>query len=137
VVLAPHRFVVLTPSLFLLGSAIVDGMTMSPVRTSIFDAIGGAPAVEAATKILYDRLLADPLLARHFVGVDIRQLKSHMRAFLAAALGGADLYRGRDMRSAHAPLNITEADWDVTVAHLVASKTTFFWVVNSVNSNRE
>jgi hemoglobin len=96
-------------------------MTMSPVRTSIFDAIGGAPAIEAATNILYERLLADPLLVRHFVGVDISKLKSHMRAFLAAALGGGDLYRGRDMRSAHAPLNITEADWDQTVGHLVAT----------------
>jgi hemoglobin len=102
---------------------LADGevMTMSRVRTSIFDAIGGAPAVEAATNLLYDRLLADSLLARHFEGKDLRQLKSHMRAFLAVALGGADLYRGRDMRSAHASLNITEADWDATVGHLVAT----------------
>jgi hemoglobin len=96
-------------------------MTMSAMRTNIFDAIGGAPAVEAATNILYDRLLVDRVVGRHFVEVDIRQLKSHMRAFLAAALGGADLYRGRDMHSAHAPLNITEADWDVTVGHIVAT----------------
>jgi hemoglobin len=88
---------------------------------NIFDAIGGAPAVAAATDVLYDRLLADPLLARHFVGVDLRGLKSHMRAFLAAALGGADLYRGRDMRSAHAHLEITSVDWDATVAHVVAT----------------
>jgi hemoglobin len=96
-------------------------MTTTPVRTSIFDAIGGAPAIEAATNLLYDRLLADPLVSRHFMGKDLRQLKSHMRAFLAAALGGADLYRGRDMRSAHASLNITTADWDATVGHLVAT----------------
>jgi hemoglobin len=94
---------------------------MIPVRTSIFDAIGGTPAIEAATDVLYDRLLADPLLARHFIGVDLRRLKSHMRAFLASALGGAALYRGRDMGPAHAHLGITGADWDATVNHLVAT----------------
>ena len=44
-----------------------------------------------------------------------------MRIFLAAALGGSALYRGRDMRSAHAGLGITPADWDATVGHLVAT----------------
>jgi hemoglobin len=90
-------------------------------RPSIFDAIGGAGSVAAATDVLYDRLLADPLLARHFVGVDLRSLKGHMRMFLAGALGGPDLYRGRDMRSAHAHLRITAADWDAVVGHLVAT----------------
>jgi hemoglobin len=90
-------------------------------RSSIFDTIGGAASVAAATDVLYDRLLADPLLARHFVGVDLRALKGHMRMFLAGALGGPDLYRGRDMRSAHAHLRITAADWDAVVGHLVAT----------------
>jgi hemoglobin len=94
---------------------------MTVTRISIFDTIGGAAAVAAATDLLYERLLADPLLERHFVGVDLAGLKSHMRMFLAGALGGPDLYRGRDMRSAHAHLNITAADWDATVGHLVAT----------------
>jgi hemoglobin len=91
------------------------------VRTSIFDAIGGAPAVDAATDLLYTRLLADPIVRRHFVDVDLRGLKTHMRAFLAAALGGAALYQGRAMGPAHAHLGITAQDWDVTVGHLVAT----------------
>jgi len=96
-------------------------MTATTYRRNVFDVVGGAAAVAAVTDELYDRLLADPTLARHFVGVDLRGLKSHMRAFLAAALGGADLYRGRDMRTAHARLGITAADWDATVGHLVGS----------------
>jgi hemoglobin len=95
-------------------------MTTS-TRSSVFDAIGGAAAVAAATDMLYDRLLADPLLVRHFDGVDMRALKGHMRMFLAGALGGPDLYQGRDMRSAHAHLRITAADWDAVVGHLVAT----------------
>lgn len=40
--------------------------------------------------------------------------------FLAGALGGPNVYRGRDIRSAHAPLRITREAWDRTVDHLVA-----------------
>jgi hemoglobin len=96
-------------------------MTATTDTHNIFDAIGGAPAVAAATDVLYDRLVADPVLARHFVGVDLSRLKSHVRPVLAAAIGGPDLYRGRDMRSAHAHLGITTTDWDATVGHLVAT----------------
>jgi len=87
--------------------------------TSVFDQIGGKPAVSAAVDGLYERLLADPFLAPYFTGTDIGRLKRHMRAFMAVALGGADLYAGRDMRSAHAGLNVTHDDFDRVVAHLV------------------
>jgi hemoglobin len=96
-------------------------MTAATHTPNIFDAIGGAPAVAAATDALYDRLVADPQLARHFVGVDLSRLKSHVKPVLAAALGGPELYRSRDLRSAHAHLGITAADWDATVDHLVAT----------------
>jgi hemoglobin len=43
-----------------------------------------------------------------------------MRPFFAAAVGGPQLYRGRDMRAAHAGLGITDAHFDGTVEHLVA-----------------
>lgn len=93
----------------------------TPVRTTLFDAIGGIPAIDAATDLLYDRLLADDRLAHHFEGIDLRRLKTHMRMFLAAALGGSAVYRGRDMATAHAGLRITAADWDATVGHLVGT----------------
>jgi hemoglobin len=93
----------------------------STVRPTVYDAIGGSAAVAAAVEVLYDRLLADAQLAHHFEGVDVRSLAAHMRAFLTSALGGPELYRGRDMGAAHAGLGITSADWDATVGHVVAS----------------
>ena len=95
--------------------------TSATVRTTVFDAIGGSAAVAAAVDVLYDRLLADAQLAHYFEGVDVRALATHMRAFLTAALGGPQLYQGRDMGAAHARLGITSADWDATVGHVVAS----------------
>ena len=95
--------------------------TSATVRPTVYDAIGGSAAVAATVDVLYDRLLADPQLAHHFDGVDVRGLATHMRAFLTAALGGPELYQGRDMAAAHARLGITSADWDATVGHVVAS----------------
>jgi hemoglobin len=86
---------------------------------SVFEQIGGKPAVSAAVDGFYERLLADPVLAPSFTGTDVERLKRHMRAFMAVALGGADLYAGRDMHSAHAGLAITHDAFDRVVGHLV------------------
>jgi hemoglobin len=88
---------------------------------SIYDSIGGGPAVAAAVDDLYSRILADVRLAPFFTGTDLNRLKAHQRAFIAAAIGGPEIYSGRDMASAHARLAIAEADFDAVVAHLVAT----------------
>jgi hemoglobin len=90
---------------------------------SIYDSIGGAPAVAAAVDDFYARVLADPRLAPFFTGVDLQHLKAHQRAFIAAAIGGSEIYQGRDMAAAHAGLAITDADFDAVVAHLVDTLT--------------
>jgi len=74
---------------------------------SIFDTIGGAPTVSVAVDKFYERVLSDPQLAHYFDKVDMDKLKSHQRAFIAAAIGGPNVYRGRDMATAHAKLGIT------------------------------
>jgi hemoglobin len=91
--------------------------------TSIFTAIGGAPAVALAVDDFYARALADERLAPYFDGVDLTRQKRHMRAFLAGAIGGPDVYAGRDMRAAHAHLRITGEAFDRVVGHLVATLT--------------
>jgi hemoglobin len=87
---------------------------------SIYDRLGGHDALKVAVDQLYDRLVADPELAPYFAGRDVGRLARHMRPFIAAAVGGPDLYRGRDMRAAHAGLDISGAHFDRTVGHLVA-----------------
>ena len=90
---------------------------------SIYDSIGGGPAVHAAVDDFYARVLASPQLAPFFTGVDLQHLKAHQRAFIAAAIGGSEIYQGRDMAAAHAGLAITDADFDAVVAHLVDTLT--------------
>ena len=54
---------------------------------SVFEQIGGKPAVSATVDGLYERLLADPVIAPYFAGTDMDRQTRHMRAFMALALG--------------------------------------------------
>jgi hemoglobin len=88
---------------------------------TIYDQIGGATGVAAAVDDFYARLLTDPETAHYFDGVAMPRQIHHLRAFLGAALGGPERYLGRDIKSAHAGLGITESAFDGVVAHLAST----------------
>ena len=90
---------------------------------SVYDSIGGAPAVRAAVDDFYARVVADSRLTPFFARTDMERLKAHQRAFIAAAIGGPEIFAGRDMTAAHAGLGIGDADFDAVVAHLVGTLT--------------
>jgi hemoglobin len=80
-----------------------------------------ADAVARAVSIFLTRLLEDDSLGGFFEGIDLERVQQHTRAIVIAALGGPDLYVGRDMRAVHAPFNLRDRDFDAAVDHLVAS----------------
>jgi hemoglobin len=88
---------------------------------SLFEEIGDAATLRTAVNLFYRRVLADPGLAPWFAGVDMRRLRAHQLAFLAGALGGPDLFNGRDIAEAHAGLKITNWAFDQLIGHLAAS----------------
>jgi hemoglobin len=53
-------------------------------------------AVRAAVNDFHARVLADPQLTPFFTDINMRHLKAHQRAFIAAAIGGSEIYEGRD-----------------------------------------
>ncbi len=91
---------------------------------SLYKRLGGYDALAAVTDDFLDRLLHDPKQSRFFVGHSddsrkrIRQLIVDQ---LCAVTGGPCVYVGRDMKTAHAGLGITDADWSASVDHLVAT----------------
>jgi hemoglobin len=88
---------------------------------TIYDELGGRDGVAVAVDTFYDHVLADDLLAPYFDATDMPRQKRHLRAFLAAAVGGPDVYAGRDMDAAHAGRGITDEAFDRVVGHLVAT----------------
>jgi hemoglobin len=93
----------------------------TPSDISIFEAIGGEPALTAVVDDFYVRVLADPQLAGFFAGTSMPKLKGRQVEFFAAALGGPDFYTGTSMRQAHAGRGISQADFDKVAFHLTAA----------------
>ncbi len=86
---------------------------------TLYDRLGGEPAMLAAVDRFYVRVLADPMLAPFFEGVEMPRLKRHQFAFLSQALGGPAQYSGSSMSRAHARLRIGQRHFDAVAGHLV------------------
>ena len=71
---------------------------------SLYEAIGGESAVNAAVDIFYRKALVDTRISRFFAGVEMDQLIIKQRAFLTMVLGGPNKYVGKDVRTGHAHL---------------------------------
>jgi hemoglobin len=71
---------------------------------SLYEQIGGQPAVEAAVDIFYRKVLTDDRISRFFEGVDMDKQRAKQKAFLTMAFGGPNNYTGLDMRKGHAHL---------------------------------
>lgn len=93
-------------------------------QKSLYQRLGGYDALAAVTDDFIGRLATDKSLARFFAGHSkdslgrIRQLVVDQ---LCAATGGPCVYIGRDMKSAHQGMGISEADWNTAAGHLVAT----------------
>jgi hemoglobin len=95
-----------------------------PAAATLYKRLGGYDAIAAVTDDFIGRLVADQSLARFFSGhgTDSKQrIRQHVVDFLCVATGGPCIYKGRDMKTTHAGLGITEADWNASVQHLVAT----------------
>ncbi len=90
----------------------------------LYERLGGYDAIAAVTDDFIGRLLKDVQLAKFFIGHSddskkrIRQLVVEQ---LCAATGGPCVYTGRDMKTSHAGLGITEEQWNASVNHLIAT----------------
>lgn len=90
-------------------------------EVSIYEAIGGEPALVAVVDDFYVRVLADPQLAGFFAGTNMSKLKGRQVEFFAAALGGPDPYRGVGMREVHVGRGISQADFEKVAFHLTGA----------------
>ncbi|OUW16748.1 MAG: hypothetical protein CBD18_06300 [Opitutales bacterium TMED158] len=88
-------------------------------NSPLFDRLGGSPAIDAAVDQFYERVLADEALAPFFEGISmLRQIKQQ-KAFFTTALGGPAIYKGRNMKEAHASLAIQESHFGLVAKHLI------------------
>jgi hemoglobin len=61
----------------------------------------------------------NPAIAHYFAEVDAGKLAAHVTAFFAAGTGGPNKYEGRDMKSTHADMGLSNDDFDMAVADVL------------------
>jgi hemoglobin len=100
-----------------------DGHTQAPpvgpTPASLYARLGGHDVIVKITRDFVDWSLADNHLGRFFPHVrdqeDLKDLNERIVEFLCAITGGPCVYKGRDMKTAHTGLGITEDDWQIAV----------------------
>ncbi|HEX8136460.1 MAG TPA: group 1 truncated hemoglobin [Pyrinomonadaceae bacterium] len=91
---------------------------------SLYERLGGYNALAAVTDEFLRRLAEDKQLSRFLVGLSDdskKRLRQHVLNLLCQSTGGPCVYTGRDMKTAHTGLKITESDWDISAKALVAT----------------
>ncbi len=94
---------------------------MSNGISSLYERLGGERAIGSLVEAFYGRVLADPLLAPFFAGVETDRLRRMQREFFAAALGGPIGYTGRPLNVVHAGLGIRTRHLARFLEHLTAT----------------
>lgn len=88
---------------------------------SLFNRIGGMPAVNAAVDIFYNKVMQDARISHFFKYIDMSRQSGKLRTFLAYAFGAPMKYSGQSMHAAHQHMHITEEHFQAVAGHLVAT----------------
>lgn len=85
---------------------------------SLYDRIGGKPALEAAVDRFYERVLADERISHFFRTVDMDGQRKKQKRFLAFVFGASETWGGKSMRDAHSHLTLTEEHFTAVAENL-------------------
>ncbi|MGE0736203.1 MAG: group 1 truncated hemoglobin [Alphaproteobacteria bacterium] len=92
-----------------------------PKPKSLYDRLGGKPAIEAVVDDFVARLAADRRINKRFAKSNIPKLKEHLVLQICETAGGPCKYTGKDMATAHKGMKITKNEFNITGQHLAAS----------------
>jgi hemoglobin len=101
------------------GSVMLD-----PDKASLYQRFGGHDKISAFVENLMPRLTGDPVLGVYWKGKCIDGMNKDNQLvleFLCMAFGGPSRYLGRDMKTSHTGLGITDDEWDIFARHAIAT----------------
>jgi hemoglobin len=91
------------------------------MTASLYQRLGGAERIATLVDELVDRHAANPVVGVRFAGKDLPKLKRLATQFFCMGSGGPAAYEGRDMRAAHAGMNISEQELVAVIDDVVAA----------------
>jgi hemoglobin len=101
------------------------GVERVPAEKSLYDRLGGKSSISAVVDQFVANVAADTRINGRFATADIRKLKGHLVDQVCMAAGGPCTYSGRDMKTTHIGMNISNRDFRALVEDLVKALDTF------------
>jgi hemoglobin len=108
--------------------AVPAGAQQTPAAPSLYKQLGGYDGIAAVSAAFIKRLATNPKLSRFFVGLNDEHkalVQQRVVEFICFKTGGPCIYTGRDMKTAHAGLRITEDDWNAAIVDFKATEAQF------------
>ena len=90
---------------------------------SLFERLGGVAGITKIASDLIDNDVANKLTAPRFANIDIPKLKNSAATFIISGTGGPNVYKGKDVLSAHKGMNISPAEFMAILDHALAALT--------------
>ena len=94
----------------------------APSQPSLYKRLGGREGIALVVGDFTANMVADSRVNARFKDAkpnDVEKFKSNLADQICEATGGPCSYVGKDMKTAHKDMRITEAEWDATVENLV------------------
>ena len=88
---------------------------------SLYARLGARAGIEAVVSDFTNRMGRDRRVNRRFANVNAQVFIASLTDQICQASGGPCVYKGKDMKTAHAGMQITNREWNITVAHLQAA----------------
>jgi hemoglobin len=88
-------------------------------QKSLYERLGGLPYIQAVVDDFTANVAADNRINQRFAKTDIPVLKKLLVDQICEATGGPCKYTGRDMKTTHKGMNITDPEWNALVEDLV------------------
>jgi hemoglobin len=86
---------------------------------SLYERLGGKQAISAVIEDLGHRVLNDPRVNAKFAKSDVPRFHTMMVEQVCEATGGPCRYEGRDMKTAHTGMGVTNGEFDAVVDDLI------------------
>jgi hemoglobin len=126
------RSMALALALVALGAAACGGKPMATAppasagsgsgSASLYDRLGRKDAITAVVKdFVEQRVAKDARINAFFAHADLADLEAKLADQICEASGGPCKYTGKDMRTAHAGMNVKDGDFHALVEDLQAS----------------
>jgi hemoglobin len=93
-------------------AAQTSGTTPAATGKSLYERMGGKEAITTIVDKFVANIIADDRVNARFTNIDVPHFKAMLVDQICEASGGPCKYAGKDMKTAHTGMNITEADFN-------------------------